>query len=293
MNGTPSPPGPEPCSLTDRGRELADEIAERFWVPGLREDEAGRRAAWEHAAGHGFEEAMRGSKRTVLRIPDEHVVGDFECVLKVAHTLYGRAENLGEIDSWERMPDASRRYVTPVWEAGDDYGWLLMPWAGGPVSSADVLDVWAGLADAGWVCKNANWGHNLGKLAGRPVITDYGQGCYRRSTSDPEPADRYGGAIRDGEFVAAPARALEEKLRGDLSTADWPIVDVTITLRGEEGSARLRVDAQAERSGGQFARDVASAVDAALDAVDEQGTGGSARDGIFRGGSAESDSTAD
>lgn len=287
MNEATPPPGPEPCSLTDRGRELADEIAERFWVPGLRENETGWREAWEYAADHGFEEAVRGSKRTVLTVPDEHVVGDFDCVLKVAYRLYGYAENLGEVDSWERMPEAARQYVVPVWESGGENGWLLMPWADGPVSSAGVLDVWAGLTDAGWVCRNANWDHNLGKLAGRPVITDYGQGCYRRSGSGPEPADRYGGTVRDREFVADPPQALREKLHGDLSTADWPIVDVTITLRGETGSARLRVDAAEGADGREFARDVASAVDAALDTVDEKDTVGRGRDGTFRGGETE------
>lgn len=166
----------DPCSLTDEGRRAADAISTRYWEAALADDGAARDECRRRAAAAGLEKIEAGSRRIVFAVADELVVWDAECVLEIPHELFGHLENRAEVASWERMPEAARRHVAPIWEYGE--GWHLLPRAETGVTSREVLEVWSALSDAGWYCENANRGHNVGRVDGRPVVLDYGRGCF-------------------------------------------------------------------------------------------------------------------
>ena len=166
----------EPCSLTDEGRRAADEISTRYWEAALADDEAARAECRRRASAAGLEQIATGSRRTVFAVADELVVGSAECVLKIPHELFGYLEHRAEVASWKRMPEEARRHVAPIWERGE--GWHLLPRAETDVTSRKILEVWSALSDAVWYCENANWGHNIGRVDGRPVVLDYGRGCF-------------------------------------------------------------------------------------------------------------------
>lgn len=169
MGGT----GPE---LTDRGRAVADRVADCYVEVSIDRRYHSREECRDLAASLGLDLVAMGVGRDIYAPEPALVAGDGECVLKVPKNLLGAYESMRELTYWRTLPAAVRRYLVPILDHGDDFRWLLMPWAEADLTSAEILELWSALCDAGYAFEDANWAHNLGRVDGRPVVLDYGGG---------------------------------------------------------------------------------------------------------------------
>lgn len=162
-------------SLTDAGRELATELADCYVEVDIDRRFTSKDECRELAGTHGFELVATGLGRDIYRVPADLLTADRSCVLKVPTRLIGSYENRREAIYWRELPGEVRRHLAPVYDEGVE--WILMPEADQDLTSREILDLWSSLRRAGWVCEDANWQHNLGRVDGRPVVLDYGAGC--------------------------------------------------------------------------------------------------------------------
>lgn len=164
-------------TLTEEGRRIVESVVHCYEEASYGGDYDTREECMAIARSKGLDHLGSGVGRDIYAVGDELVTGDDECVLKVSANLVGCHESTREIRSYERVSAAAREYLAPILD--HDVGWLLMPRAAEGVDAHEIQQLLADFHDTGWACEDSNESSNVGKLEGRPVIIDYGMGCYR------------------------------------------------------------------------------------------------------------------
>lgn len=172
----------EECSLSERGRELVEELVDAYVEVVIPEgDYETHEAARERAADHGFELIPEGANRDVFVVPPRLLSGERTCVVKIPRWLPGAYENAKEIENWHTLPDDVRRHLAPVFDYG--IGWLIMPYASRDLTKREQRQLRADIRAAGYtiddldVEANVDVELNYGRVDGVPVVIDYGKGC--------------------------------------------------------------------------------------------------------------------
>ena len=178
----------EATTLTEEGRKIAAEVAycyvEMSYDGGEYDTKQECRAV---AKSRGLEQRDTGVGRDIFDVGADLVTGDRDCVLKMAYNLEGCHECQREAQSWERVPDETRQYLSPVLD--HDIGWVLMPQAELGLAPDEIETLLGEFHETGWACEDTNEAHNLGKIDDRPVIIDYGMGCYKLEAGEEPPAE--------------------------------------------------------------------------------------------------------
>lgn len=180
----------ESVALTEEGRQIAEEIShcyvEMSYDGGAYDTKEECRAV---AKSRGLEHLGTGVGREIFVLDADLTTGDRECVLKMAYNLEGCYECQREIRSWDRVSDEARRYLAPLLDS--DIGWVVMPRAEleHDLTPREIETLLGEFHETGWACEDTNEAVNLGKIDGRPVIIDYGMGCYRLDEGEEPPVE--------------------------------------------------------------------------------------------------------
>lgn len=166
------------CGANNTGARTMDEIANRFQGRGIYRGDEEYLTIGEAEEEYDLDIIGSGKTRVVIELPDKWSYGDTDCIAKIQWDPHYH-QTSAEIHTWENADGRVAALLAPVLDSSEMRNWLIMPKAemyqdltiketGGIVKKlrSELTKLGVKSSDI----RRAN----VGRIAGRDVVIDYG-----------------------------------------------------------------------------------------------------------------------